>query len=302
MKKLRIISALICISLLLSIASPLAFATEAEPLSNIIIDKNYAMYQQEDSEHSFTIYLNTETFNGSFAVIYSNNPEYMYDYLFTLDTDEIDTSSSSFWDNLISDCFAQSSQWTTIYLPYALTYQTEYSAISRTTPETYFTDWLYDKYGAQRTNNVAGYYMRNSQLFVVYESVSYQVNLASSYRVNQAISVAGFITGILGLVAKVGIVSVIGAIAGVAGVIASGTHIDEYHLSVGMSKQVTVQGGSIVHASASKCIHYNGYANPDTGASGVDESSAIISYYPTEDLFEDHNALVDTAWEHFRNP
>ena len=226
----------------------------------------------------------------------------MYDYPFTLDSNEIDTSSSVFWSDLIATCFSQSSQWTTFYLPNTISCLLDNTPSTRSTPMEYFNDWLYNKFGPQRTNSNAGYYMKQSQLFVLYETVSYQSTLSSSYKVNQAISVAGFVTAILGLVASAGVISVIGAVAGTAGLIAAGTKINEYTLSIGMIKQVTVQGGSIIHASATKAIHYTGYANPDTGYSAVDEGSEISSYYPTEELFEDNDLLIDAAWNHFRNP
>ena len=132
--------------------------------------------------------------------------------------------------------------------------------------------------------------------------MSYQSALTSSYKVNQAISVAGFITGVLGLVAGVGIVSVIGAVAGTAGLIAAGTKINEYDLSIGIVKNMTVHGGNIIHASAAKVIHYTGYANPDTGYADVDEGSETVNYHPSEDLFEDHYLLLDAAWNHLNNP
>lgn len=301
MKKFRIISALICMSLLLGITSPLVYAAspEAEALSNVIIEDSYAMYIMEDSTLKYTLYLDTETAIGSFAVVYKSNPDYLYDYLFTLAAEEIDTSSSVFWNNLISECFVQSSQWVTIYIPTAITQQNDYS---RAAPENYFNEWLYDKYGSTHTASVMGYYIRQSQLFVIKEDLNYHVGISATYVVGYTLTVAGFITTFLGKTVAPPIVSIIGKIATVGGLILAGTQIREYVLSISYIRRAYVQGGSIVHASATKAIHYTGYANPDTGYADVDESSMVFSCYPTNELFENVDALVDAAWDHFRNP
>lgn len=299
MKMFRIVAILICLSLLLSISSPLAYATESGASTNVIVGENFALYQFEDHEHGFTIYINTETFSGSFSVTYKNNPHYLYDYLFSCDNMVVDTSSNAFWNSLASECFAQSSQWSTIFIPTAITQQNNYS---RTTPENYFNEWLYEKYGSEHTASVKGYYMRQSQLFVVKEDMDYHVGISASYTISVAISVAGFVTAVLGFSASHPVISIIGVIAGVGGVIAAGTQINEYVLSIGYIRNAYVQGGSIIHASASKVIHYTGYANPNTGYAGVDEGSMVFSCYPTDELFEDINSLVDAAWDHFRNP
>ena len=299
MKKLRIVSILICMSLLLSITSPLAYATETDEATSIIVDESFALYQFENHEYSFTIYINTETSGGSFAVIFKSNPDYLYDYFFTFDNNVVDTSSTTFWNNLASECFTQSSQWVTIYIPTAITQQNDHS---RATPENYFDEWLYNKYGSEHTASVIGYYMRQSQLFVVKEDLSFHVGISATYTVSYAISVAGFVTAFLGYNAKHPVVSLIGVIAGVGGMIAAGTQIKEYVLSINYLRCAYVQGGTILHAYASKIMHYTGYGNPDTGYAGVDEGSMISSHSPSIEQFEDLNILVDAAWDHLRNP
>lgn len=87
------------------------------------------------------------------------------------------------------------------------------------------------------------------------------------------------------------------------GVIAAFTEecLEEY-LSINYLRCAYVQGGTILHAYATKIIHYTGYGNPDTGYADVDEGSMIFSSTPSIEQFEDPNILVDAAWDHFRNP
>lgn len=310
MKKLRIISALICISLLLSITPPLAYATNAvssppSSVSRIITGNNNAIYTYTDSSQSYCIYLDTISGNGSFAIIYTDDPDNMCEYLFSVSPDKIDPSSHAFWTLHASKCFSKSQNWSTTFIPDALisTSSQNGNNTRATADETYFTNWLHNKHGLPYADRIIGYPMKQSQLFVMYQTLSYDVSKAQSHNLNTDMSIAGFILSVLGLVVTDALINaIIQLFDGALSIIPAGSRLDQYELSAYYRKYVIAQGGNIIHASATKIIKYVGFARVSTNYRSVDEGGAKFYYYPSEELFEDNSVFMDAAWEHFCNP
>lgn len=174
--------------------------------------------------------------------------------------------------------------------------------MSRTTPEAYFTDWLYDRFGPQKTNSTAGYYMRNSQLFVVRETLEYGIIPDRTFLIEHLISVAAFVQSVVEFLHKPNILNALKALADAGEVFSAGTRLTEYQLYANHYKNVTVHGGSIVHAAAVMYVNYTAFSRAQWDYCSIAEGSETVGYYPTQELFEDHNALVDVAWDNFRNP
>lgn len=174
MKKLRIVSILICLSLLLSITSPFAFASNAtsttsSPVSRIITCNDTAIYTYTNGSHSYCIYLDTTSGNGSFAVIYAGDPNNVHEYLFRLSPDKILPSSHTFWTSHASKCFSEAQNWKTVYIPEALTSSLIHSSNNTraAADETYFTNWLHTKHGLPHTDKIIGHPIKQSQVFVM---------------------------------------------------------------------------------------------------------------------------------------
>ena len=71
---------------------------------NLIIQNNNAVLSFQNTDYLWNLYVDTHTGSGSFAIRYSSNPEYMYDYSFTIDSANIHTDSLTFWNEVLSDC------------------------------------------------------------------------------------------------------------------------------------------------------------------------------------------------------
>lgn len=304
------VSILICISLLLSITSPLAYATNSanteSTTSNIFINENVAVYTVQSLTQSYCIYLDTVSGNGSFAVIYANNSSNIHEYCFSLSPDQINASSSEFWALQASHCLSQTSNWNKVYVPNAISsHSIQSSNIMRsTTADTYFNNWLYDKFGAKYNDRIIGYPMKQSQLFYMYQSLDYYALKILEHNINYDMTVSAFLLSFFGSAIPIPAVGVVASLFGglATSIIPAGSRLDQYDLSVYYHKYLTVQGGNIIHASAEKQICYTGFARATTDFCCVDEGSAKYYYHPTEEYFEDTNTLLNAAWEHLHNP
>ena len=307
MKKLRIISVLVCILLLISLFSPVAYATSVETsdLNNVIYSSNFALYTFKNYDQTYNIHLDITTGNGSFAIIYNSKPDYMYETLFAVPPESINISSIDFWNLLISACFSRASEWTTIYLPSTILTQKAAPSstilLSEDTAKAYFQDWLYENYGATYTDRFVSRIIMQSYVFEKYESLDYEVLFDQSYYISTAISIAGFITSVLGMIVSPGYLSALGLLFSAGSLIPAGTTLHEYCLGVYMQKYIKLLGGSIKHANATKQIYYTAFAKDEENYYSI-VSTPKIGYNPSETLFEDEEALQNAAWEHFCNP
>lgn len=115
-------------------------------------------------------------------------------------------------------------------------------------------------------------------------------------------TVAGVITGVLGLATSVTLLTVIGAVAAVGGLVTAGTVWDEYDLYVYWLKHVIVRSGTTKHSFAEKHIYYDGYGTdtipvPDTLPLDILETR--VAYNPSSDLFESDSAQFNAAYKSY---
>ena len=305
----RFISILLCLTLLFSTV-PLnvsAVDSDAVSLSNVYSGENYAVYSHKDANCYYNIFLNTITATGSFAIVYCNAPDFMYEYCFTLALDSINITSLDFWSNLVSFCFNTDSEWRSVYLPGLIAVNdtsngaTTYT-ITDSTIKNGFRNWLISKYGSQRTNSYVKGTTKNGITFLQYETVEYSVIKNNTYVVTQGISVAGFIATFLTYAINPTLSGVIGLFTTTAtGMIAAGTSIDEYSLNVYWCKYVTAKNGTKKLSYAEKYINYIGYASNELEEYGVDTSSAYITYNPSSSLFESDDAQFTEAYNNYMN-
>lgn len=80
-----------------------------------------------------------------------------------------------------------------------------------------------------------------------------------SYLITKAMSITGFITGVLGLVARPGVVSAISTICGVAGMLPSGATAVKYRVFADTFRDITANSGGYIYNTTSKHICWDGY-------------------------------------------
>ena len=146
--------------------------------------------------------------------------------------------------------------------------------------------------------------MKQSQLFYVYQSLEYHIIEVMTHNIYYDIAVAAFLLSGAGLVFPIKSVAVLASLFGglATSIIPAGSRLNQYDISVYYHKYITVQGGNIVHASATKQFHYVGLARATTDFCCVDETSEECYYHPSEEYFENTTTLVNAAWEHLHNP
>lgn len=304
--KCRFAAIMLCVVLLLGLfpISVNASDLKTSPDDTVLADEYWALYSHEDAECVYNIHINIAESTGSFAIIYLENQDTMLEHSFSLDPEMVQPNSSEFWNAIVDKCYAEVSAWKEVDLTTAISVQTDCNqtstyAVSDSTFKTYFTNWLVSKYGAQRQDSYVKGKTVNGITFIQYETVRYTVSKSNVYVINTAMTVAGVITGILGLSPTATLISVIGLFASVGGMITAGTRLDEYSLNVYWLKYVVAQGGTIKHSYAEKYINYIGYASSEMGKYSVDTESIYTTYNPSSGLFESDDAQFTAAYNSY---
>lgn len=311
MKPRKFLCILLCSAIILGISSPVAYASSeySIDLSNIYQGTNYVVYYCETISFRYAVYVNTSTGVGSFSIIQSESPDYMYDLTFTISPEDIIVNSLSFWNTIIDHCFTVYSEYTPIYLP---------SAIVITTPENttmlavdpYEDDFydlldkrleekLYNNYDSElnyiKPYSNRGIYTASNQgtLYMLYETLNYYIDRDNSYYIHTAMTIAGFVVTIMGLSASPPILGIIGVICGVDGILQSGTYIYEYDVYALWRRNVRLQNSTINLTNYTKEIRYQGFANSVTNDCTLHYDGEKITI---STLYDDIDAQFEEAF------
>lgn len=303
--KKRLTSLLLCLVLIAYLFTPHIHvaATDSVASGNVIVSGDYAAYCYEDAQCCYVIFLDTSTGSGSFAVVYNSTPNLMYEYIFTLASSSIDVASSSFWSNLIVDCFENISLDRTINLNTAVIPSTD-SQIDATyavTSDPYkdeFLDWLENKHGPARENSYVCSTTIGGINFLQYENMSYQVVKSNAHIVDETLSISSFIISFLEMAISPTIVGILGLLFPNLTVPAR-TKVDIYTLCAHWVKYITVKDGTIHHSYSEKNPYYDGFVVVNTCI--VDEEPAFIGYEPSESYFENDSLQFDAAYRSYMN-
>lgn len=311
MKIKRFICVFLCMAVFLSISTPVAYASAeySVNLSNMHQENNHIVYLCEASDYRYAIYINSSTGVGSFAIIRSESPDYMYELSFTQSPEDISVNSLSFWTDLIDHCFEIYLEYTPIYLPTAITITTSEDATARATDpyEDDFYELLDERLEAKLYNNDdpeqnfiepytdRGIYTASNQgtLYMLYESLNYYIERDNSYYIRQVMTAAGFVTTLMGLPASSPIVAAISLIAGVDGLLHAGTYVYEYNVYALWRRNVRLQNSTINLTNHTKEIRYLGFANSKNDDCSLDYDDEKITI---STLYDDIDAQFAEAF------
>lgn len=303
MKRTKVISALLSITMLISTLSPLASAADIGDNSSadIYVSGDITMYGVEDSEKLYNFSINTRTSSGEFAVVYSDAPDYLYNYRFDLPVTTEDTSTVAFWDSLATFCFENEASWDTIYIPDAVTVVEEstpqITPWSTSDDREFFENYLEDRYGAEHTGRSISNQSKGGVTLQLKSTLEFIVAKDYTYALAQTMSVTSFITGVLGLAASGGILSAIGVITGAAGILLSGTKVYEYSVLAHWYHYVTIDDSGYPYSIAEKYIGYTGYVYSETGTQSVDTASMFTEYIPDQFTFNSNSTMLNDAYQ-----
>lgn len=312
MKKVLIL--FLILSIFVHLSSPIVKATENNPNEtiNTTVSEDVAVYSYACTDYFYCICLDTSTANGSFAVTYSDDPEYIFEYIFTVPLDSVNTSSDTFWNDLAAECFSNSFSWKSIYLPTSITV----SDNSANTAQTYSVDPYLSRLAqkaqdaigiAPYTGRVVATSYQGSLIFHVYEDLTYYGHKVRTITLADGMSVASLITGILTLffptemVVLSRLVSVISLGFGAGSLfISAGTTISGYYAYAKWERYVKRRDSSVwLTESTQRFINYIAFVNPDTGFCEIDEDSEKESYAPSQTYFENTTALLNKGYAYY---
>ena len=117
MKKLN--SLIFMILLLVSTNIFVSYAAETNYVLDNKSEERYSVYGIEDETKRFNICIDTEDETGEFAIVYFENPDYVYEFLFNLNDINSDTSAIR-WEDVEAFCISNNNQWKEIYVEDAL--------------------------------------------------------------------------------------------------------------------------------------------------------------------------------------
>ena len=306
MKNVRHIALFLCFALLVTCAAPCSSAASPENVSldNVISADNKVIYYFENTAKRFCIVLNTSTGNGSCAILYTAQEDYVYDYHFSITPDEIQTNSITFWEELATDCLSSTLEQPPLYLPDTITVSNNINEISTYASsddfEKYYLNWLESHFdSAPYSLQLVSTGYRGPYTFFIRETLTYAVGEVNRYLITQALSAAGLIVSVLSLVIAPGLLSALGVIASAGGVFTPGTELTEYTLCASWIRNVRKSDSSRNLTVAEKHVFFTGYSSSETGKSSVVESSEDIRYAPSQAYFEDTAAQFDDGYEYW---
>ena len=218
MKTKRLCSLVLVVVMLMNFSIPIAHAAGAGDISSsesaiIVEGQSYLAHGEEDSEKRFNIIINAETREGQFAVVYLDEPDYLYEHFFNME-DLQNAGVDMDWTDVEEFCFAQETEWNEIYIPTAVTcikypdnsiMQEGEGGIAPATvnatgddPIEYFEGWLEEQHGSEYSGQPVSSKTQNGTTMHLKSAFQTYVYRNQTFLFSVAVSVAGFITGFLG--------------------------------------------------------------------------------------------------------
>lgn len=308
MKKFKFLSFVLTLALAFNLAAPIAHAAEPDngtalQMNTPVTDGNYTISGYETEETRLNIVVNNADQTGQFALVNLDSPDYMYEFTFDLDDAAANTSNIDF-NALKAYCLENETLWNEVYLPSAVTV-TETDANQPQTfavdsNVTYFENWLTDKYGSEYSGQLLSTKTQNGTKMYLKSGFQAYAYKDRSYLLSATMTVAGFVTGILGLAAGATAVAVIGAIAGTGGLLTMGKSVYEYVVRANWFKYATVVSGTgYPYGLSDKFTFYDGYVYTGTGTCNVDEASASTSYVPSSTVYNSNTNVFTSAFDEY---
>lgn len=294
--------------------TPIAYAanTPTFELGDIYVSGENALCSYSSNDDIYCAHINTTLTSGSFAVIYTNSPDIIYECTFPTDPASMAVESTDFWNAVLSECFSNSAQWNTCSLS---------ESISVSTPSTggaqpyavdpyvfQLTQKLQNIVGtAPYTGSIVATAYKGGLIFHVYQDLAYNASLVESITLADAMSVANLITGILAIIfgpkAKLAVtlLSILSVGFGAGSmIIDAGTTMKIYNVYAKRDRYVKRRDSSTWLTEATQYTEsYLGYVNPDTDYCEIDTDSYSDAYAPSQAKYDDTAALLEKGYQYY---
>ena len=301
MKVVRVVSVVLSLALVFCLQQPFAYASENEQSSDSYIIDDFAYYGFDDENALYNIIVSLEDRTVQFALTYKADQNKLYEYEFLL-PDTISFDAPLVWENITDICFNNAENWKSVNVSDAVYIETnsmdETSMRAVDEHKTYFTDWLAEQNGnpidelffsSQIMGGVmfSRYFMRQNTAYVSYR-----------YILTQTLSVAGFLTGVVGLALSPTLMAVFSTIIGAGGLVAGST-VTQYTLRTINCYYITADGGTYPYSMVDYFIYYTGYVYSETNGHGVDTASRYSFYDPSEHFYLAATEQFNTAYSEY---
>lgn len=299
MKQFKVLSLVLIMSLLLNVLSPTAYALSSDHnnVECFYYTDNIVMYGFKDSEKLANFSVNLGTMTGELAIVYSSNPDYMYEYQYNLPSLKVKPQSQYFWDELYLFCLNNSAEWSEVYIPDIVAVEEKNSdMMAAASSTTYFDNYLGGLYGSQYTDRLLNLKATSGVTMRIYEGLQLYTHMTTVYTALTTLTIASFITGMLGLVLSSGILGLFSVITGGADIILAGKMVYEYNLRANWYRYVYVNSHTYPYSMCNKFIYWTGYEYNDTGTQQVDTGSMRTDYVPSSSYFNTYSTQYDAAY------
>lgn len=300
----KLLSFVLCVTLLFNLSSPIVHASDIEcvVVEDVMTGDGFAAYVYENEFYRYSIVVNTETATGSFAIMYFTNEDYVYEYIFTLGSESICVDSAVFWNRLLSECMSASSSWNEIYLPTAVIAQKNINdniaTFSVDNVEDGFIALLEEHFDTtEYTGEIIATKFYGGTRFHVHETLEFRVTEKDNYFIANALSVASFITGVLGFPVTSTILAALGLTA--TAFIPDGTEIGTHSIGAVFVRYVRIADRSAWMNSCNCVYEFIGYYLSSTNHYGVDWGSETVVYSHSEDYFNDMEQQFEDGYDYY---
>lgn len=183
-----------------------------------------------------------------------------------------------------------SDQWNEIYLPTSVTIQPNtkdnIATLAVDNAEDEFIALLEEHFeDSEHTGRIIATKYFGGTRFHVHETLEFGVTENDTYFIANVLSVASFITGILGLTVTSTILAAMGLAASY--VIPAGTEIGTHSVGAMFVRYVRIADRSAWMNSCNCVYEFNGYYISSTGYYGIDWGSETVVYSHSEAYFND---------------
>ncbi len=305
MKKIKILSLMLTLTLLFNLTAPLVHATchtdlRTVQMSTPVSTENYTMSGAETLDVRFNILIDRTSQTGQFALVYLDSPNYVYEFTFDLDSETSNYDFSAIQDY----CFSNENQWRAIYLPNSVSKvqfdENQPQPIATDSNVTYFENWLINKFGKEYGGNLLTTKTQNGTKMYLKSSFQVYAYKDKSYMIRNTMTVVSFVTGVLGLAAGANAVGVIGLIAGADGLLHMNQSVYEYRLRANWFKYATVVSGpGYPYGLTDKFTYYTGYVYTETGNRNVDTESVSTTYVPSSTVYNSNTKIFESAFDEY---
>lgn len=302
----RLISTIVTISIFLTMSSTCFASNKTAPnnLSNIYVEdiENGTAYLAQTEDITVTILTDTQEDSISISLSYTSAPDIVYQWVFDNYSLPLSTANEpSFISSVIDYAENRKDAAEIIHFTYE---EAEEALTRRSSANADLIEDLIDLLGEDEYGEtlIEQKFVDGNRLSL-YESLQFNIEELNTLSWDDAITVASFITGIVGIATTGGTVSLVCGIFGIGSSVATALipegSATRYGCTALYSRTAAVNGDE--KAWAYKVISYDGYEDNDRNSRGRAHilPDTGFSYYDPKNEYLFEEGLLDEAYDRY---